>query len=157
MCEYLPPFESDSEASSPPESEATVCGAESWFSQVTVEPASMLMVEGLNENDWMSTVFGVDANVVTAACVVVGCEVVTAAWVVVGAEVVVAFPSVVGGDVDGTWGCVVSSTFGSVVVVSVGLLTQPEENTKAAIKTKSTFFIIIPYNLIYTSIKINIQ
>lgn len=68
MWEYVPPLGSVSEANSPPESEVTVCGAVSWFSHVTVDPASTVIAVGLNENDWMSTVFGVDGNVVTVAC-----------------------------------------------------------------------------------------
>lgn len=67
--------------------------------------------------------------------------------VVVGADVEVVeavFTPVVGGDVEGTAGCVVSSTVANVVVDWIGLLTQPEYSAKPASMIMSICRIIAP-------------
>jgi hypothetical protein len=71
--EYVPPVLSVPDVSSLPESEVTVCEAESRFSQVTVEPTLTVIDEGLNEKPCILTLAGVG---LAGACVVVGASVV---------------------------------------------------------------------------------
>jgi hypothetical protein len=59
MWVYDCPFDRVPDEISLPESEATVCGAESWFVQVTVAPALTVNVDGAKAKFWMLTVSGV--------------------------------------------------------------------------------------------------
>ena len=128
-------MESVPDESSLPESDVTVCGAESWLTHVTAAPTFTVTAEGLNEKSLMRTVVGEEANVVAGASVVVGDRLVSGALAVFGAFNVLV-SSIVFAVVEGIARTVVCSTPGTVVV-SVVLETQPDNRITPAIKTKN--------------------